>query len=103
MVAADFLAKDLKRVDSVKKGSSGLGGLHKKLFKGGVKKGEESNRKALTEIKANTRTLGMVLRSERELLSLTKGQEDQIAELKALLEQKNREVHSSSCLFISFQ
>ncbi|XP_011086257.1 uncharacterized protein LOC105168041 [Sesamum indicum] len=34
----------------------------------------------------------MVLRSERELLSMNKEQEEQIAELKLLVEEKNREV-----------
>ncbi|KAL0443039.1 UNVERIFIED_CONTAM: hypothetical protein Slati_2026600 [Sesamum latifolium] len=95
VIAADFLAEDLKKTA---KKSSGLSGLHKKLFKGssglssGAKRGEESSKKALTEVKSNTRTLAMVLRSERELLSLNKEQEEQIAELKILLEEKNREV-----------
>ncbi|KAI3466503.1 hypothetical protein Pfo_023166 [Paulownia fortunei] len=95
VVAADFLAEDLKK--NVKKGT-GLSGLHKKLFKGstgssvGAKRGEESTKKALTEVKGNTRTLAMVLRSERELLSLNKEQEEQIAELKLLVEEKNSEV-----------
>ncbi|KAL0407198.1 UNVERIFIED_CONTAM: hypothetical protein Slati_4033700 [Sesamum latifolium] len=90
VVAADFLAKDLKK--NVKKGT-GLSGLHKKLFKGstgssaGAKRGEESTKKALTEVRENTRTLAMVLRSERELLSMNKEQEEQIAELKLLVEK----------------
>ncbi|XP_016440825.1 uncharacterized protein LOC107766545 [Nicotiana tabacum] len=92
VIPADFIAEDLKK--TVKRGS-GLSALHKKLFKGtsssatGVKKEEK---KALTEVKGNTRTLGMVLRSERELLSMNKEQEDQILELKLMLEEKNREV-----------
>ncbi|CAA3009502.1 Hypothetical predicted protein [Olea europaea subsp. europaea] len=92
IVAADFLAEDLKR-NSAKK-ATGLSGLHKKLFKGssGAKKGDESSKKVLTEVKGNTRTLAMVLRSERELLSGNKEQEQQIAELKLLLEEKNGEV-----------
>ncbi|KAK4439456.1 hypothetical protein Salat_0280500 [Sesamum alatum] len=95
VIAADFLAEDLRKPA---KKSSGLSGLHKKLFKGssgssaGTKRGEESSKKALTEVKSNTRTLAMVLRSERELLSLNQEQEEQIAELKILLEEKNREV-----------
>ncbi|KAL8469200.1 hypothetical protein ACS0TY_032144 [Phlomoides rotata] len=92
VIAADFLAEDLKK--NAKK-SSGLSGLHKKLFKGssaGAKRGDESSKKALTEVKSNTRTLAMVLRSERELLSLNKEHEEQIAELNILLEEKNREV-----------
>lgn len=96
VVAADFLAEDLKK--NAKK-STGLSGLHKKLFKGssgsssGAKRGEESSKKALTEVKSNTRTLAMVLRSERELLSLNKEQEEQIAEFKILIQEKNREVN----------
>ncbi|KAL2473539.1 hypothetical protein Fot_49275 [Forsythia ovata] len=92
IVAADFLAEDLKKINA-KKGT-GLSGLHKKLFKGSseAKKGDESSKKALTEVKGNTRTLAMVLRSERELLGSNKEHEQQIAELKLLLEEKNREV-----------
>ncbi|KAG8385855.1 hypothetical protein BUALT_Bualt03G0088600 [Buddleja alternifolia] len=95
VVAADFWVEDLKK--NAKK-SSGLSGLHKKLFKGssgssgGAKRGEESSKKALMEVKGNTRTLAMVLRSERELLSANKEQEEQIAELKTLLEEKSGEV-----------
>ncbi|XP_060186195.1 uncharacterized protein LOC132615601 isoform X1 [Lycium barbarum] len=92
VIPVDFIAEDLKK--TAKRGS-GLSSLHKKLFKGSsgsVKKEEGSAKKALTEVKANTRTLGMVLRSERELLSMNKEQEDQIIELKLMLEEKNREV-----------
>lgn len=96
VIPVDFIAEDLKK--TAKRGSA-LSGLHKKLFKGapfsssgGVKKEEGSGKKALTEVKGNTRTLGMVLRSERELLSMNKEQEDQIVELKLMLEAKNREV-----------
>ncbi|KAL3355053.1 hypothetical protein AABB24_019239 [Solanum stoloniferum] len=94
VIPVDFIAEDLKK--TAKRGN-GLSSLHKKLFKGsssgsGVKKEEGSAMKALTEVKGNTRTLGMVLRSERELLSMNKEQEDQIVELKLMLEEKNREV-----------
>ncbi|KAJ8526215.1 hypothetical protein K7X08_028692 [Anisodus acutangulus] len=95
VIPVDFIAEDLKK--TAKRGS-GLSALHKKFFKGsssgggGVKKEEGSAKKALTEVKGNTRTLGMVLRSERELLSMNKEQEDQIIELKLMLEEKNREV-----------
>lgn len=41
---------------------------------------------------ANTRTLAMVLRSERELLAQSKAQEDEIAALRLQLENKDREV-----------
>ncbi|KAL1537240.1 hypothetical protein AAHA92_29775 [Salvia divinorum] len=90
VIASDLLAEDLKK-GGMK--SAGLGGLHKKLFKGSsVKRGDESSKKALTEVRSNTRTLAMVLRSERELLCLNKEQEELIAELKILLEDKNTEV-----------
>ncbi|XP_057765067.1 uncharacterized protein LOC130985908 [Salvia miltiorrhiza] len=89
VIASDLLAEDLKK--GAKK-SAGLSGLHKKLFKGSEKKGDESSKKALTEVKTNTRTLAMVLRSERELLSLNKEQDHQIAHLKSLLDDKNTEV-----------
>ncbi|KAJ6831991.1 uncharacterized protein M6B38_345010 [Iris pallida] len=48
--------------------------------------------KALTEVRPNTRTLAMVLRSERELLAQSKEYEDEISELKLLAEEKNRQV-----------
>ncbi|GFP92747.1 fidgetin-like protein 1 [Phtheirospermum japonicum] len=57
VVAADLVAADLKK--NAKK-SSRLSGLHKKLFKGptgsgaGVKRGDESSKKALMEVKSNT-------------------------------------------------
>ncbi|KAJ9566842.1 hypothetical protein OSB04_002808, partial [Centaurea solstitialis] len=98
VVAADVasvIADDLKKKTSATRGgtSSALGGLHKKLF-GSKVKGEENERKkkALTEVKANTRTLAMVLRSERELLNRNKDQETEMLELRLLLEEKNREV-----------
>ncbi|CAH1429574.1 unnamed protein product [Lactuca virosa] len=99
VVAADvtnIIADDLKKnmtMTARRGGTSGLGGLHKKLF-GSKVKGEESGKKknALTEVKVNTRSLAMVLRSERELLSRSKDQESEIMELKLMLEEKNREV-----------
>lgn len=70
-----------------------LPGLSRKLFQKGP---PEAKKKALMEVKnsgnANTRTLAMVLRSERELLSQSKEQEDEIAALRLQLEQKDREV-----------
>ncbi|KAE8817074.1 hypothetical protein D1007_05275 [Hordeum vulgare] len=70
-----------------------LPGLSRKLFQ---KAPSETKRKALTEVKnsgnANTRTLAMVLRSERELLSQSKEQEDEIAALRLQLQQKDKEV-----------
>ncbi|KAK1403153.1 Thyroid receptor-interacting protein like [Heracleum sosnowskyi] len=86
-VAAENLREDLKK--SGKKGGTFGGGLGKKLFG----KGSEGEKvKALTEVKANTRSLGMVLRSERELLSQNKDLELEIVELKLLVDERNREV-----------
>lgn len=80
---------ELKKLDTVRGGGKGaLGTLQRKLF------GKEKV-KALTEVKGNTRTLSMVLRSERELLSMNKDQEIEISELKFQLEEKNREVIAS--------
>ncbi|GKV18779.1 hypothetical protein SLEP1_g29117 [Rubroshorea leprosula] len=88
VIPCDVIAEDLKK--TARKGV-GLTALQKKLFgKGSAEKQKEV--KALTEVKGNTRTLAMVLRSERELLSANKDQEMEIAELKLLLEEKNREV-----------
>ncbi|XP_009795890.1 uncharacterized protein LOC107776998 [Nicotiana tabacum] len=86
---ADFVAEDLKK--TAKRGT-GLSALHKKLFKGVKREEGSEKKKALIEVKGNTRTLAMVLRSERELLSMNKEQEDQIVELKLMLEEKNIEV-----------
>ncbi|EEF39505.1 uncharacterized protein LOC8282853 isoform X2 [Ricinus communis] len=89
VIPCDLIAEDLKK--TARKGTSFIG-LQKKLF------GKEKKTvKALTEVKGNvnsgnTRTLAMVLRSERELLSANKEQEMEIAELKLMLESKNREV-----------
>lgn len=70
-------------------------GLSRKLlFQKAPSEGKKN--KALTEVKnsgnANTRTLAMVLRSERELLSQSKEQDDEIAALRLQLENKDREV-----------
>ncbi|KAL5574910.1 hypothetical protein UlMin_016609 [Ulmus minor] len=95
VIPNDVIAEDLKK--TARKGSN-FAGLHKKLFGKGTttppsSAGKEKREvKALTEVKANTRTLAMVLRSERELLSLTKDQESEISELKFMLEDKNKEV-----------
>ncbi|KAE8652842.1 hypothetical protein Csa_022699 [Cucumis sativus] len=90
VISSDLIAEDLKK--TARKGTN-FGGLHKKLFgKGTVEKKEVKEVKALTEVKGNTRTLAMVLRSERELLSLNKDQELEITELKLVLEEKYREI-----------
>jgi hypothetical protein len=74
-------------------GGGKLPALSRKLFQ---KAPPEGKRKALTEVKnsgnANTRTLATVLRSERELLSQSKEQEDEIAALRRQLHQKDTEV-----------
>ncbi|KAJ8437614.1 hypothetical protein Cgig2_005365 [Carnegiea gigantea] len=88
IVPADFIAEDLKR--SARKASN-LTTLPKKLF-GKIGGSTEKNAKALTEVKTNTRTLAMVLRSERELLSLNKDHQTHIAQLEASLEDRNQEV-----------
>lgn len=88
VIPADLIAEDLKR--GARK-EPNFGGLHKKLFSKGKGEGS-SERKALTEVKSNTRTLAMVLRSERELLSLNKEHQSEIARLKLMLDKKNGEV-----------
>lgn len=86
VIPTDFIAEDLKR--TAKRGSN-FSALQRKLFNKGSPAAEK---KALTEVVTNTRTLAMVLKSERELLSQNKEQGTIIAELKLLLEEQNREV-----------
>ncbi|KAK3146067.1 hypothetical protein QOZ80_3BG0261210 [Eleusine coracana subsp. coracana] len=78
-------------------GGGKLPGLSRKLFQKGSSDGGKKKPAALTDAKnggnnANTRTLAMVLRSERELLAQNKAQEDEIATLRFQLENKDREV-----------
>ncbi|KAK7844479.1 hypothetical protein CFP56_010784 [Quercus suber] len=96
VIPSDVIAEDLKK--TARKGTS-FKGLHKKLF--GAGNGNETTAfeskkkkevKALTEVKENTRTLAMVLRSERELLGMNKEQEMEISQLKFMLEEKSTEV-----------
>ncbi|XP_022925336.1 uncharacterized protein LOC111432624 isoform X2 [Cucurbita moschata] len=89
VIPSDLIAEDLKK--TARKGTN-FGGLHKKLFGKGMVEKKEKEVKALTEVKGNTRTLAMVLRSERELLSLNKEQELEITELKLVLEEKYGEI-----------
>ncbi|KAF5474960.1 hypothetical protein F2P56_006812 [Juglans regia] len=105
VIPSDAIAEDLKK--TARKGAS-FTGLHKKLFgnengsgKGATSFEKKKEVKALTEVKGNTRTLAMVLRSERELLCLNKEHEIEIAELKLMLQNKNREV-SGSFPFLHF-
>ncbi|KAL1146798.1 hypothetical protein V6Z11_A10G009500 [Gossypium hirsutum] len=79
-------------VKTARKGTT-FTALQRKLFgKGSSVKDNKKEVKALTEMKGNTRTLAMVLRSERELLNANKELEMEVSELKLLLQDKNREV-----------
>ncbi|KAF7840532.1 inner centromere protein A [Senna tora] len=91
LIPSDLIAEDLKKNA---RRTTGLSALQKKLFGKGpsAEKKKKEEVKALTEVKGNTRTLAMVLRSERELLSMNKEMEVEIAELKLRLEEKNKEV-----------
>ncbi|KAJ1701559.1 hypothetical protein LUZ63_001338 [Rhynchospora breviuscula] len=80
----DPIAKEAKGAG--KPSGSNISALSRKLFQKGAEK------KALTEVKSNTRTLAMVLRSERELLAQNKEYEDEICELRLLLEERNIEI-----------
>lgn len=98
LIPSDVLAEDLKK--TARKGAA-LTVLQRKLF-GNGSAGKDRGKmevKALTEVKGNTRTLAMVLRSERELLSANKELEMEIAELKLQLQDKNTEVSSSAAPF----
>ncbi|KAF9612477.1 hypothetical protein IFM89_000225 [Coptis chinensis] len=85
-IPADIIAEDMKKTGVSNKVSS----FSRKLFHKGGK--DKSEVKALSEVKSNTRTLAMVLRSERELLNQNKEYENEIGEFKFILEEKNREV-----------
>ncbi|KAM7262831.1 hypothetical protein ACFE04_000514 [Oxalis oulophora] len=94
-IPSDVIAKDLKNITLDKKGTNFTSGLQKKLFGGKLideKKKKMKEVKALTEVKENTRTLAMVLRSERELLSGNKELQLEIEKLNSLLEDKTNEV-----------
>ncbi|KAI0527211.1 hypothetical protein KFK09_002810 [Dendrobium nobile] len=89
-IPVDAIAEDLKKAAG--KGSAGgFSSLHLKLFNRSGS-GDRKPKKALTEVSNNTRTLGMVLRSERELMSQNKEYEQVIAELRLIVEEKNLEV-----------
>ncbi|XP_020525792.1 uncharacterized protein LOC18438766 isoform X1 [Amborella trichopoda] len=93
-IPADFIADDLKK--NMKKGSN-FSVLQHKLF---PKPSDCKETRKLTDVKPNTRTLAMVLRSERELLNQNKEYETEIKELQQLLSQKNREVQNLKDLCI---
>jgi hypothetical protein len=98
-IPSDVIAKDLKK-DA--KRVTGFSTLQKKLFGKSGSSEKKEKVKALTEVKGNTRTLAMVLRSERELLSVNKEQEEEILRLKLMIENKNKEVYIfCSCCFES--
>ncbi|RXH99482.1 hypothetical protein DVH24_011807 [Malus domestica] len=94
VIPSDLIAGGLKK--PAKNGSgSNFAALGRKLFgkgAGTTSSDKKKEVKALTEVKGNTRTLAMVLRSERELLNLNKEQEVEIVELKLMIQEKNREV-----------
>ncbi|XP_071699947.1 uncharacterized protein [Rutidosis leptorrhynchoides] len=105
VIATDTIVDDLKNKTSsrtTRTNGNGFGGLlHNKLLFGGnsSSKGKNSienkNKKdklLLTEVNANTRSLGMVLRSERELLCQNKEQQIEITDLKLMLYNKNAEI-----------
>ncbi|KAI9123399.1 hypothetical protein K1719_004699 [Acacia pycnantha] len=92
LIPADFIAEDLKKNA---RRATGLSALQKKL----LGKPSSSEKTKGKEVKGNTRTLAAVLRSERELLNMNKEMESEIAELKLLLEEKNKEV---SCFEFCF-
>ncbi|KAK1420029.1 hypothetical protein QVD17_21313 [Tagetes erecta] len=77
-----FIAKDVKD-----KTGGPLKLMEKKLMQFGGKK-----KPLAIEASSNSRTLAMVLRSERELLSQNKDQETEITKLNIMLQNKNKEV-----------
>ncbi|GMJ14531.1 hypothetical protein like AT4G17240 [Hibiscus trionum] len=85
VIPSDVLAEGLK--ETSRKGTA-LTALQRKLFGNGS---ADKEVRALTEVKGNTRTLAMVLRSERELLTGNKELETEIALLKLQLQDKNTE------------
>ncbi|KAI9161244.1 hypothetical protein LWI28_015695 [Acer negundo] len=91
VIPSDVIAEDLKKTA---RKAGNFSGLQRKLF------GNKTETKALVELKgsgnnANTRTLAMVLRSERELLNANKDQEMEISQLKLLLEERTMKLRSS--------
>ena len=104
VILFDVIAEDLKK--TTRKGTS-FKGLHKKLFGTGNETIVFDNKKkkevkALTKVKENTRTLAMVLRSERVFLGMNKELEMEISQLKFMLKEKSIEVNDSMGLFFLF-
>lgn len=98
IIPSDFIAQDLKK-DA--KRVTAFSSLQKKLFGNGNNEEKKKKKKALTEVKPNTRTLAMVLRSERDLLAINKDQESEISQLKSMLEEKNQQVIVVYCLCLT--
>ena len=69
VVPLDVIAEELKK--TARKGTS-FKGLHKKLFGTGNETTVFDSKKKKEVKEENTRTLAMVLRSERELLGMNK-------------------------------
>ncbi|KAK4798548.1 hypothetical protein SAY86_030874 [Trapa natans] len=105
VIPSDVIAQDLKKTAKKQGMGMGLGELPRKLFGVDKEKKKKKEVKALTDLKGNgngnARTLAMVLRSERELLSSNKELEMEIADLKLMLEQKNKEVEKLKDLCLS--
>ncbi|XP_047312187.1 uncharacterized protein LOC124915506 [Impatiens glandulifera] len=97
LIPVDLIAEDLKK--SARKGSN-LSTFHRKIFSKGSGSTGKNETKALTDVKSNTRTLAMVLRSERELLSQNRDLETEAIELKLIIEERNREVEKLKDLCI---
>ena len=76
--------------------------MHKKLFGTGNETTVFDSKKKKEVKEENTRTLAMVLRSERQLLGMNKEQEMEISQLKFMLEEKSTEVNDSMGLFLFF-
>ena len=103
----DFVWCDCRGLEETTRKGTSFKGLHKKLFGTGnettvfdSKKKKEV--KALTKVKENTRTLAMVLRSERELLGMNKKQEMEISQLKFMQCLRRRAQRSVTKFFYYF-
>ena len=81
VIPLDVIAEELKK--TARKGTS-FEGLHKKLF-GTGNETTVCDSKKKEEVKENTRTLAIVLRSERELPGMNKEQEMEISQLKFMV------------------
>ncbi|KAF3784849.1 hypothetical protein EJ110_NYTH29422 [Nymphaea thermarum] len=88
VIPADIIASDLKKTAAK---ASRVSNLHRKFFEK-ASDHRSQTKKALPEGKENTRTLAMVLKSERDLMSRNKEYEMEIEELKGMLVEKNDEV-----------